>query len=138
MSGARIQIPARSSINGWIAATGRERALQWVAASCRADPLASRIPWYICAVDETYGPEELRRPVASEIGKNVEEAIVTSADILGAQGQREMLLKQLGKRFGVLPADAVVRVNAAEPGELEALFDRLFTAPTLAEVLAEG
>jgi hypothetical protein len=76
--------------------------------------------------------------VASEVGKDVEEAIVTSADILSAQGQRQMLLKQLGKRFGVLPADAVVRVNAAEPGELEALFDRLFTAPTLAEVLAES
>ncbi len=92
---------------------------------------------YICAVDETYGPEELRRLVASEVGKDVEEAIVTTADILRAEGQREMLLKQLGKRFGVLPTDAVVRVKMANPGELEALFDRLFTAPTLADVLGE-
>ena len=97
-----------------------------------------RILEYMCAVDETYGPEELRRLVASEVGKDVEEAIVTTADILRAEGQREMLLKQLGKRFGVLPTDAVARVNTANPGELEALFDRLFTAPTLADVLGEG
>ena len=49
-----------------------------------------------------------------------------------------MLLKQLGKRFGVLSTDAVARVMSANPGELEALFDRLFTAATLADVLGEG
>ena len=63
---------------------------------------------------------------------------MTTADILRAEGQREMLLKQIGKRFGVLPTDAVLRVKKANPGELEALFDRLFTAPTLAAVLGEG
>jgi hypothetical protein len=63
---------------------------------------------------------------------------MTTADILRAEGQREMLLKQLGKRFGVLPIDAVARVNTANPGEIEVLFDRLFTAPTLAAVLGEG
>lgn len=63
---------------------------------------------------------------------------MTTADILRAEGQREMLLKQLGKRFGVLPTDPVLRVKTANPAELETLFDRLFTAATLAEVFGEG
>jgi hypothetical protein len=102
----------------------------------------------------TYGLDELLRLVGHEIGKDVEEAIVTTADILRAEGrskgleqgrsegrsegQREMLLKQLGKRFGALPAEAVDRIDAAGPAELEAWFDRLFTATKLNEVLGDG
>ena len=100
---------------------------------------------YMCAVDETYGPEELLRLVAREVGKEVEEAIVTTADMLRAEGrneglkaQRATLLKQLSQRFGVLPGDAVARITAAGQVELEAWFDRVLTAPTLAEVLGEG
>jgi hypothetical protein len=105
-----------------------------------------RIFAYLCEVDVTYGLDELLRLVGHEIGKDVEEAIVTTADILRAEGriqgrsegQREMLLKQLGKRFGALPAEAVARVSAAGPTELEAWFDRLFTAAKLADVLGDG
>ncbi len=105
-------------------------------------------------VDETIGAEELRRLVAREVGKDVEEAIVTTADMLRAEGrseglregrseglregQRAMLLKLLSKRFGALPEDAVARVNAAGPAELDAWFDRLLTAASLAEVLGDG
>lgn len=70
---------------------------------------------------------------------------MTTADMLRAEGrseglkaQRTVLLKQLGQRFGTVPEDAVVRVNAAGPAELEAWFDRVLTAATLAEVLGEG
>ncbi|MEP7120586.1 MAG: hypothetical protein ABJE95_06745 [Byssovorax sp.] len=112
---------------------------------------------YMCAVDETRGPEELLRLVASEVGKDVEEVIVTTADILreqgrtkgrsegrseglseGLKGQRVMLLKLLSQRFGELPEVTVARVNAAGPLELEAWFDRGLTAATLDEVLGEG
>jgi hypothetical protein len=97
---------------------------------------------YMCAVDETYGPDELRRLVASEVGKDVEEAIVTTADILREQGrtkgQRVTLLKLLTQRFGVLPDDVVARVTAAEPPVVDAWLDRVLTAATLTELLGEG
>ena len=101
---------------------------------------------YIYEVDETIGAEELRRLVAREVGKDVEEAIVTTADMLRAEGRREgrnegqraMLLKLLSKRFGALPEDAVARMNAAGPAELEAWFDRGLTAASLSAVLGDG
>jgi Putative transposase, YhgA-like len=97
-------------------------------------------------VNETIGAEELRRLVAREVGKDVEEAIVTTADMLRAEGrseglskgQRAMLLKLLSKRFGALPEDAVARVNAAGSVELEAWFDRGLSATSLADVLGKG
>ena len=106
----------------------------------------SRIFRYMWEVDERMGVEELRRLVVREVGKDVEEAIVTTADKLReegrsqgrSEGQREMLLKQLSKRFGELREDAVARVKAAGPAELEAWFDRVLTAPTLAGVLGDG
>ena len=88
--------------------------------------------------------------MAHEVGKDVTEAIVTTADMLRAEGrskgrseglsegQRAMLLKLLSQRFGALPDDAVARVNAAGQAELEAWFDRVLAARALAEVLGEG
>jgi hypothetical protein len=109
---------------------------------------------YVWEVHATIGVEELRELVAREVGKDVEEAIVTTADMLRAEGrgegltkgrsegrlegQREMLLKQLSKRFGTLPEDAAARVNAAGPTDLEAWSDRVLTAATLAGVLGDG
>lgn len=102
----------------------------------------ARIFRYMCEVDETVGVEELLRLVACEVGKDVEEAIVTTADMLRAegrtQGQREMLLKLLNQRFGALLEDAAARIAAAGPAELEAWFDRGLTASTLAGVLGDG
>jgi hypothetical protein len=80
--------------------------------------------------------------MAREVEKDVEEAIVTTADMLRAEGlsngQRATLLRQLGKRFGALPEDAVARVNAAGPAELEPWFDRVLTAASLAAVLGDS
>jgi predicted transposase/invertase (TIGR01784 family) len=105
-----------------------------------------RIFRYMCEVDETIGAEDLLRLVGREVGKDVEEAIVTTADMLRAegrtqgraQGQREMLLKLLAKRFGALPEAAVARVDAAGTAELEAWFDRVLTASTLTDVLGDS
>ncbi len=109
-----------------------------------------RIFRYMWEVDERVGAEELRRLIRREVGKDVEEAIVTTADMLRAeghrrgqregrsQGQREMLLRLLAKRFGALPEGAVARIDAAGSAELEAWFDRGLTAATLAGVLGDG
>ena len=107
--------------------------------------------------DEHLGIEELRQLAAREVGEEVEEAIVTTADMLRAEGRSEglsqgrseglseglsqgraMLVKLLSKRFGALPEDVMVRVNAGGPAELEAWFDRGLAATTLAEVLSDS
>ena len=46
-----------------------------------------RIFRYMCEIDETLGAEELLRLVGREVGKDVEEAIVTTADMLRAEGR---------------------------------------------------
>jgi hypothetical protein len=68
--------------------------------------------------------------------------MVTTADMLRDEGRsqalRTWLLKLLSQRFGALPMGPVTRIDAADPVELEAWFDRGLTATTLAEVFAEG
>ena len=121
-----------------------------------------RIFAYICEVDVTYGLDELLRLVGREVGKDVEEAIVTTADILRAEGRsqgrtegrtegriegriegrnqvlREWLLRMLNQRFGPLPEDVVTRIDATGPADHDVWFDRAITAPTLADVFGDG
>ena len=54
------------------------------------------------------------------------------------RGQRDLVLRQLRKRFGELPESAVARVNAANAATLEGWAERLLVASTLAEVWGEG
>lgn len=49
---------------------------------------------------------------------------------------RAILTRQLGLRFGALPADALARVDSADLTELERWLDRAFAAPNLASVFA--
>jgi hypothetical protein len=113
---------------------------------------------YIWEVHGQLSVEELRTFVAHEIGKDVEEAVVTTADLLREEGrqkgleegrkegrkegheegQRRMLLKLLDARFGRLPDVTVARVNAAPLADLETWAERVLTAPTLADVLDAG
>lgn len=51
------------------------------------------------------------------------------------QGQRKMLKRLLGQRFGVLSPHAVARIDGSSVGELELMELRVLTAPTLDEVL---
>lgn len=51
------------------------------------------------------------------------------------KGQREVLLRQLERRFGPLPPSVHERVEQAKSPELERWVDRVLTAATLAEVL---
>jgi len=52
-------------------------------------------------------------------------------------GQRAILLRQLGKRFGALPTEAVARVQAATPSELDGMSFRVLTASRLEDALGK-
>jgi hypothetical protein len=49
--------------------------------------------------------------------------------------QRKTLKRLLGQRFGVLPVQAIARIDGAAIDDLEAMELRVLTAPTLEEVL---
>jgi hypothetical protein len=70
------------------------------------------------------------------------EIIMTTGERLRAegriQGQVEVLLRQMARRFGPVPPAVESRVRAATPAELEAWTDRILTAPTLEAVFANG
>jgi hypothetical protein len=53
------------------------------------------------------------------------------------EGERSLLLRLLGVRFGELPAAAVARVETATMADIERWGERLFTAKTLDEVLGD-
>ena len=52
------------------------------------------------------------------------------------EGQRATLVKQLTLKFGALDADALARIDAATPLELERALEKILSADTLAAVLA--
>jgi hypothetical protein len=52
-----------------------------------------------------------------------------------AQGRAEVIVRQLTLRYGALPAQAQARIAEASLPELNAIAERLLTAPTLQEAL---
>ena len=52
-----------------------------------------------------------------------------------AEGRADLLTRQLTLRFGVLPPEALARLAGASIEELDAIGERLLTAPTLQEAL---
>lgn len=53
------------------------------------------------------------------------------------RGRAALISRSLQLRFGDLPGDARTRIAAASVAELDAVFERLLTAPTLAEALVD-
>ena len=53
------------------------------------------------------------------------------------EGECRLLLRLLRARFGELPEAAIVRIEAADIGDLERWGDRVLRAQSLAEVLGE-
>jgi hypothetical protein len=98
-----------------------------------------RIYIYIYAINERYRPKELVRLVGKALGEEGKAEMASVAEQLRQEGERkgrrEILLKQLRTRFGVLPKAAVKRVNAADAGQLDLWAERVLSAPTLADVL---
>ena len=53
-----------------------------------------------------------------------------------AEGERVVILCQIGKRFGSVPEWALERVESMDAPELEKLALRLLDAPTIGDLLA--
>lgn len=71
-----------------------------------------------------------------EAGPEVKEIIITTAEMLQAEGEARLLLKVLASRFGPVSAATEQEVRAAGVEQLEAWAERVFAAATVDEVLA--
>jgi hypothetical protein len=89
-------------------------------------------------------PDEVARRLEQLLGPASKEAYVTYGELLIQQGieqgiergERQVLVRQLTRRFGSLPDHAAQRIEAAGRAELELWADRVLTASSLDEVLA--
>jgi predicted transposase YdaD len=70
--------------------------------------------------------------------KGLDEGRLKGLDEGRLEGQRRMLLKLLGIRFGALPESAVARIQAADAQQIDRWTERVLSAATLGEVLAEA
>jgi hypothetical protein len=84
-------------------------------------------------------PEALR-DLALQLGPAAQEAYMTAAQKLTAEaearGEAELLLRQLGLRFGPLSEAACEQVLHAPPERLDVWAERVITAHSLEEVLS--
>jgi hypothetical protein len=87
-------------------------------------------------------PDTVRERVAAVVGPKHEDVMLSVYDQLIKRGfdkglekgQRAMLLRLLGRRFGAVPEQITARVAAATPSELERWSDRLLEAASLDDV----
>jgi predicted transposase YdaD len=92
---------------------------------------------YIQAGSET--PAHRLAWLAAQIGPEAEEVYMSTADTLRAEGRVEgrvegaarLLVRQLSRRFGVVPDEMRKRIDAASLEQLEAWSDRVLDAATL-------
>jgi hypothetical protein len=95
---------------------------------------------YIHLVNDRVAPDEVARRLEQLLGPASKEAYVTYGELLIQQGiergERQLLVRQLTRRFGALPDHAAQRIEAAGRAELELWADRVLTATSLDEVLA--
>jgi predicted transposase YdaD len=122
--------------------------LQDAAGTRNGVTLLASLVRYILSISDTRpeGVEQLFR----QLGPKVEEAFMTGAQILRAEGEAkgkaegeakgkaegkaEVVLKQLMLKFGPLSAEDVARVEQSHVEQLDALAERLITMSTLDEV----
>lgn len=120
-----------------------------------------RVWRYILSIADPGQPDKLLQRLLVAAGPDAEEEIVTIADYLREEGRREgrlageregrlageregrlegqrsTLLKLLRLRFGELPEPIEARIRAADAGQVEGWTERVLTAPTLDDALAE-
>ena len=93
---------------------------------------------YIELVSEV--PASDLHDLAASLGPDAEEAYMTTADMLRAEGEALGLAKGLVHvltvKFGPLPADIVAGVHAAPSGQVEAWTERAVTADTLEQIFS--
>ncbi len=93
-----------------------------------------KIGWYCLHVTQI--PAEELHVTFQRILQRPEETIMSTAEKLKCEGRAGLLLRQLTKRFGPLPAETVARINAAALEDLDRWGERVLDRKTLAEVFA--
>lgn len=99
---------------------------------------------YIYFVNSYIDEKTMRRQLIAVAGPHAEDTMMSLGERLVQQGidkgvekgQREMLLRQLGQRFGVLPAAVTARVNEAGAADLGRWAERILDAKSLDDVFA--
>lgn len=101
---------------------------------------------YIVLASET--PVDRLRKVVARLGPEVEENLMTTADMLRAegrvegevtgraQGRAETLTQLLTQKFGTVPGWAVAKLHAASTEQLEGWTGQVLSATTLDEIFA--
>lgn len=98
------------------------------------DALAA-IAWYLYEVtDLTH--EDLTMALSKHV-REPGEPILYKSDRLRMEGQLAVLLRQLTRRFGPLPADVQTRLRNGSPSDIDGWSDRVLEARTLTEVLGD-
>jgi hypothetical protein len=102
-----------------------------------------RDPWQVSGIGLVMGyiievlsidqADQFRQRLA-QLAPTAETAMQRAADAYIEQGQRKLVVRLLTKKFGPLPDDAVLRLDAATPEELEQVADRLLDAQHLDDV----
>lgn len=95
---------------------------------------------YTFRVHRHTDPGTTRERIAAVVGPKHEDVMLSVAEQLIKEGfdkgQRGMLLRLLGRRFGAVPEPIAARVAEAAPPELERWFDRALEATSLDDVFA--
>lgn len=93
---------------------------------------------YLMSVNRV-SPEEIETFLKEHVmSENIEETFLSTADQLILRGKvakgREMLCKLLERRFGMLPAEVVARIEQAEPAQVDRWIEEVVVAGSLDEV----
>jgi hypothetical protein len=88
---------------------------------------------YIETVGEA--PTEELHDLFTQLGPEAEEAYVTTADMLRAEGRAETLIQLLTLKFGTLSHATLDLLHTASTEQLETWTARILTADTLEQVL---
>ena len=103
-----------------------------------AEDAIDAIGWYLLDASEL-APEDLQMAFSKNLNQP-QSAIMTTAQRIQSEahvaGQVKLLLRQLERRFGPLPADLTQRLRDATQPDLERWSDRILDARDLAFVFA--
>ncbi|MFD3592293.1 Rpn family recombination-promoting nuclease/putative transposase [Nocardia sp. NPDC058640] len=79
-------------------------------------------------------------PLTNRLNPRAKEVFMTTGEMLRAEGKAEgeadLLIWQLGRKFGDIPEPIIRSVRAADPGDLHRWADQILTASTIEETLA--
>lgn len=118
-------LPLVSDLSAMAKAPGGDRDLQAVVT-------------YIMTVGET-APADFD-PLIKLLDPHAKEVIVTTGEMLRAEGKAEgeadLLIRQLGRKFGDVPESIIRRVRAAGPDDLHRWADQILTASTFEETFS--